>query len=282
MPPYKPKPPTSPNTRPPRLRQINEDLMDTLASNDIWKAFARSYVPDRRKRGYKAIFGACSMAHQQAEMAHVCRQVEPDRTSFRKRANDVAKLSERLLAALMPEVDELVPKGTPTAGVDGLAIDQRARIIATIEKGTLELYLRQCCVPDLADAFSRPDGTAQGHPVFGASDPVNVGSLLKQLALLHRRAVAAEANPQATYWGEKQPNAVFLGVIGLHVADLQPILGAGGETRYSTNRGVPAGWLPDFMKAAEAHAIQHGVKGLVSAASNGTIKKACEVAVRQM
>lgn len=279
---YKPRPPTSQTTRPPRLRQINEDLIGSLASDKIWRAFARTYVPDRRKRGYKIIFEICSMAHHQAEMAHLGHQFQPDRASSRKRADNVAKLSERLLAALMPEVDELVPSGTSTAGVDGLGIGERARIIDAVNENTSERYLRQRCAPDLKDAFSRPDGTAHGHPVFGASDPVNVGALLKQLALLHRRAVAAEANPQTTYWGNKQPNAVFLEVIGWHLADLEPVLGADSRTRYSTNRGALTGWLPDFMKAAEAHAIKHGVKGLVSAASNGTIKQACERAISNL
>jgi len=277
--PYKTPPPKVLSTRPPRLSQITEELVRAQTSTDIWGEFARRYVHDRRRRGYKIIFEACSVAHLEVESAQISNEFQADASSFSRRALGVASLSERLLAALMPERDELVPAGQSTVGIDGLDIGQRNEIIQAVANTTSELWLRGHCVPDLKDSLSRPDGTAGGHPVFGAADPIDVGRLLKQLALVHRRAKAAGANPGKTIWGDKQANTIFLDAIGWHTGDLQPILGAGGKTRYATNQGRPTGWLPEFLRAAEKFAIDHALKGLVSATSDGTIKNVCERAI---
>lgn len=257
----RPSPKPRASTRPPKLNQINEDFVETLPGLEIWDGFLA--VPASRPKSLcnlpsetlEELRGICVCAHDQSEKRYLGAYFSGDNDFLNVRLTNLKASLEDALKLLLAEKSEMAHQTQLSGKVDGLAAGQRAKIISSITPSTDELLLTQHCAPDIKLHYLQNRMKVSGEPHR------DLGHLIKEISLAIDHFTP---NPPvgALPLGKSEPATVFFDTICMYSKDLMQHLGAGYGARYSTNAGAKTGWLIDLLRAAEDHAIAHGVKGI--------------------
>ncbi len=274
-------------SRPPRLSAISGHIETCSVSGSIWAEFSKNFQHSQNTDRVETVRSICATAHDHLEMEMVVRAASQDAASRRQRMKRIQQATESLLIELLAEkveflsaqdlADDIPVSADRMEGVDGLNTGERIKVVEDMTDHTSSQKLHFAITPDLRDLLTRRPGTSKGHPVFGVADPVDIGALVRGLALMYRR-VKAEVSSSATteVVSKKAPNRIFLESIGDYIDELCAVFSHDDRPRYSDDgAGSVSGWLPDLLRAAEKHAIEHRLEGITDPMLDTVFRNLC-------
>lgn len=221
---------------------------------DIWRSFADRYHADRSSYEHQAVFQATSEATVALNREIIKREIKAEPETIK-----TIKKIEGRLTRLLESLDVAGGAGS------GLAVSQLpVQIRLALERSVISGSPAQLIEDNPLDRQMKATATVR-----------------RQLnSLLDLEAVLREAGkmPAASSRGQNSHNRIFLDAIGHHINELAPVLRSEKQPTYSYDEGSGSlrGWLPDFLRDAETHAIEQNVGHMSRALSISSMRRICE------